>query len=184
MEMEEIDPETVGQFLEYLYATNYTLGSHANGSIQHARVYVAADRYLHPELKDCALAGYVTSLDALTDSIEISDTIKEVYQVLSGFSELTKPLIEHLQPLLYDLMSSEKFEELLSTIPDAWKDMLRAFSKPKDGPDLTPRFCNFHKCRAMRNVSLQVACTSELAYNQSAVRLPPKIRGTEQNVLT
>lgn len=82
-------------------------------------------------LEECALACYVSSMNNLTDHSEILHTTTEIYANLSGFNELSKPLVEHVQPFLKDLMHKEELVQLLCNIPAIWNDLLIASAQPK-----------------------------------------------------
>lgn len=135
--------------------------------MQHARLYVAADKYLLSRLRDQALASYIDTLEFF--GVELHELIREIYQRLDEFEQLTQPLVEMLVGRLDRLMNDTGFIELLENeTPELWKDLLRAYAKDKSTArdDLRLRVCNntsFKSCSGTTHkvkVEKLITCTN------------------------
>lgn len=147
--------DTIGRLLEYIYKRIYTTdsdSSFADRCAQHARLYIAADKYLLPPLQATALTRYLGSLKR--PNVDIQELIREVYVPSLDFPMITGPIVELLQTKMDTLIDDEAFKDCVdATAPKLWKDIVRVYAKSKP---------------AVEQDDFVPTCTKALCMNSSA----------------
>lgn len=117
----EEEPTVVGQILEWIYLSDYTVIAESNVAVQNAKLYAAADKYGLPRLQASALARFINSLPT---SSSLSELTLVIYNGPGDFKLLRKPLIVHLRQQMTEILKDAEFVALLTTVQSLAYDLL------------------------------------------------------------